>query len=122
MKALFALALLSMAALAGCSGSSGAGTTPSTDSEGRYVIDMTSGNRFSPSNAAVPVGAIVVWEHKGGAPHDVQAEDGTSFSSGPIGGLTEGEEYAHQFNQTGTFSYFCHVHEGSGMKATLTVA
>lgn len=121
MKALFALALLSMAALAGCSGSSGAGTTPSTDSEGRYVIDMTSGNRFSPANAAVPVGAVIVWEHKGGAPHDVQDKAG-SFSSGPIGGLTEGEEFTHQFNQTGTFVYICHVHEGSGMKGTITVA
>jgi plastocyanin len=94
---------------------------PTTDGEGRYVIDMTSGNQFSPRDAKVPVGSIVVWEHKGGAPHDVSTAD-QSWGSGSVGGLTEGEEYAHQFNETGTFSYFCHVHEGSGMKGTLTVA
>lgn len=119
MKALAAVALLSLVLLAGCGAPAGP-ATPTTDAEGRYVIDMTAGNKFSPSSAKVPIGSVVVWEHKGGAPHDVQAYDG-SFSSGPIGGLTEGEEFAHQFNETGTFSYFCHVHEGSGMKATLTV-
>jgi plastocyanin len=119
MKALLALALLSFLMLAGCG--TPAATTPPTDGEGRYVIEMTSGNQFSPAKAQVPVGATVVWEHRGGAPHDVQARDG-SFSSGPVGGLTEGEEFPHQFNETGTFSYFCHVHEGSGMKGTLTVA
>lgn len=120
MKALAAVALLSLVLLAGCGAPAGPAAPP-TDAEGRYVIDMTSGNRFSPSQAKVPVGATVVWEHKGGAPHDVQAEDG-SFSSGPIGGLTDGEEFAHQFNETGTFTYYCHVHQGSGMTATLTVA
>jgi plastocyanin len=119
MKVLLALALLSLLALAGC-GAPSSGGTPPKDDQGRYVIGMTSGNQFSPSTAKVPAGAIVVWEHTGGAPHDVHAKDG-SFESGPVGGLTEGEEWAHQFNETGTFAYFCHVHEGSGMKGTIVV-
>ena len=114
-------ALLLAFVLAGCSGASRA-TTPSTDSSGRYVIHLTSANQFNPANAKVPVGATVVWVNDGGgAAHDVQARDG-SFSSGPAAGLKEGDSYAHTFNQTGTFAYFCHVHDGSGMHATLTVA
>jgi plastocyanin len=119
MKAIASLALLSFLLLAGC-GTPSTGTTPPTDSEGRYVITMTAGNQFSPVNAKVPVGATVVWEHTGGAPHDVQAKDG-SFSSGPAGGMREGDEWAHTFDQAGTFAYHCHVHEGSGMKGTIIV-
>jgi plastocyanin len=119
MKALFAALLLSSLLLAGCSGSSG-GAVPPKDDQGRYVIHLTSSNQFSPATAKVPVGAVVVWHHDGGAPHDVQARDG-SFSSGSAGGLTQGMEYVHQFNQTGSFAYFCHIHEGSGMKGTITV-
>ncbi|HJQ93435.1 MAG TPA: plastocyanin/azurin family copper-binding protein [Candidatus Thermoplasmatota archaeon] len=121
MKAFAAVGFLSLTALlllAGCS--TPTATEPPQDAEGRYVIEMTSGNKFSPASATVPQGAVVVWEHMGGAPHDVQAED-DSFSSGQIGGLQEGDEWAHQFDQTGTFAYVCHVHSGSGMKGTITV-
>jgi len=107
--------------LAGCSGSPSA-TTPTKDSQGRYVIHMTSANQFSPAHAKVPVGATVVWMNDGGgANHDVQARD-ESFSSGAIGGLHEGDSFAHTFNQTGSFDYFCHVHDGQGMHGTITVS
>src|SRR5687768_16391368 len=97
------LCLASLVLLAGCG--TPAAKEPPKDAEGRYVIDMTSGNQFSPATATVPQGAVVVWKYMGGAPHDVEADDG-SFSSGQIGGLDEeGEEYEHTFNQTGTFSY-----------------
>jgi plastocyanin len=119
MKAIALACLLSLFLLAGC-GSSAGPATPEKDAEGNYVIEMTSGNRFAPADAAVPVGSTVVWKHMGGAPHDVQAED-MSFSSGPIGGLQEGDSFSHTFEQAGTWEYFCHVHEGSGMKATITV-
>ena len=120
MKRVLLVALLAAAILAGCS-STPAGTTPSQDAQGRYVIHMTSANQFSPANAKVPVGATVVWVNDGnGANHDVQARDG-SFSSGPAGGMKEDDSFAHQFNQTGSFGFFCHVHDGSGMPGTLTV-
>src|SRR5688572_17202999 len=117
MKALLAAALLSLLALAGCSGSGG-GVVPSQDDEGRYVIHLTSGNRFSPMEAKVPEGATVVWVHDGGAPHDVQGDD---FSSGRAAGMEEGDEFEHTFEEAGTYHYFCHVHEGSGMKGTIVV-
>ena len=119
MKAFAAVALLSLTSLvllAGCG--TPAAKAPPMDSEGRYVIELTSGNKFNPATATVPQGATVVWEHMGGAPHDVHAKDG-SFSSGPIGGLEEGDEFPHQFNETGSFPYECRVH--AGMTGTLTV-
>lgn len=118
MKALLVLALLSALLLAGCSGSGGDGTTPSQDSEGRYVVEMTSANKFSPAVAKVPLDATVVWVHEGGAPHDVQ---GDGFSSGPAAGMREGDEYEHTFAEAGSYEYHCQVHEGSGMKGTIVV-
>lgn len=120
MKAILAVALLSLLALAGCTGSGGGGVTPDQDDEGRYVIHMTSANRFSPAVAKVPVGATVVWVHDGGAPHDVQGDDDL-FSSGAAGGLREGDEFAHTFAEAGSYGYFCHLHHGSGMKGTVVV-
>ena len=105
----------------GCSGSGGTGTVPPTDSQGRYVIHMTSANQFSPANAKVPVGSTVVWMHDGSANHDVQANDG-SFSSGPTAGLKEGDSFEHKFDAAGSFAYFCTVHQGSGMHGTIVVA
>ena len=122
MKALAAILFLSTLgalALAGCSGSADDGTVPPQDSEGRYVIHMTSSNRFTPALAKVPVGATVVWIHDGGAPHDVQ---GDGFSSGPAGGLREGDEYEFTFDEAGTFEYHCIIHQGSGMKGKIVVA
>lgn len=119
MKAFAAVAFLSLTTLvllAGCG--TPADKAPPMDAEGRYVVEMTSGNKFSPATAAVPLNATVVWKHMGGAPHDVNAKDG-SFSSGPMGGMMEGDEFTHQFSEAGTFPYECHVH--SGMTGTITV-
>lgn len=116
MNPVIALTLLSFALLAGCS-TPGAGA-PEQDDEGRYVIHMSSGNKFSPADATVPVDSTVVWEHDGGAPHDVHAADG-SFGSGEIGGIQSGEEWEHDFDETGSWDYECHVH--AGMTGTITV-
>ena len=119
MKAFAAVGFLSLTALlllAGCS--TPTATEPPQDAEGRYVIEMTAGNKFSPASATVPQNSTVVWKHMGGAPHDVHGEGGT-FSSGEIAGLEEGDEFVHQFNETGSFPYECRVH--SGMTGTITV-
>ena len=114
---LLATALLTLA-LAGCSGGSDGPVTPTTDAEGRYVIQMAaSGNRFLPQDAEVPVGATVVWQNEGATPHNVIADDG-SFSSGSDL-VNEGEEFEHEFAAAGTVAYRCHLH--AGMAGTLTV-
>jgi plastocyanin len=40
-------------------------------------------NTFSPNKITVPVGATVVWTHKGQKPHTVTADDG-AFDSGKL--------------------------------------
>jgi len=58
----------------------------------------------------VPVGATVVWTHKGQKPHTVTADDG-SFDSGK---LENGASFKQTFGTVGTFPYFCQFHGGKG--------
>jgi plastocyanin len=67
-------------------------------------------NKFTPNKITVPVGATVVWTHKGQRPHTVTADDG-SFKSGTIEG---GATFKQTFAKAGTFPYFCEFHGGKG--------
>src|SRR6185503_14088768 len=67
-------------------------------------------NSFSPNKITVPVGATVVWTHKGQKPHTVTADDG-SFDSGK---LENGASFKQTFGTVGTFPYFCQFHGGKG--------
>jgi plastocyanin len=67
-------------------------------------------NSFSPNKITVPVGATVVWTHKGQKPHTVTADDG-SFDSGK---LENGASFKQTFAKAGTFPYFCQFHGGKG--------
>jgi plastocyanin len=78
-------------------------------------------NSFSPNKITVPVGATVVWTHKGQKPHTVTADDG-SFNSGT---LASAASFKQTFAEPGTFPYFCEFHGGKGsegMAATIVVA
>src|SRR5436190_1115157 len=67
-------------------------------------------NKFTPNKITVPLGATVVWTHKGQRKHTVTADDG-SFTSGPIEG---GATFKQTFAKAGTFPYFCEFHGGKG--------
>jgi plastocyanin len=67
-------------------------------------------NSFSPNKVTVPVGATVVWTHKGQRPHTVTADDG-SFDSDK---LENGASFKQTFAKAGTFPYFCKFHGGKG--------
>jgi plastocyanin len=67
-------------------------------------------NSFSPNKITVPVGATVVWTHKGQKPHTVTADDG-SFDSDQLG---NGASFKQTFGTVGTFPYFCKFHGGKG--------
>jgi plastocyanin len=73
------------------------------------AIDIAD-NSFSPNKITVPVGATVVWTHKGQKPHTVTADDG-SFDSGK---LDSGASFKQTFAKAGTFPYFCQFHGGKG--------
>src|SRR6185503_3241368 len=59
------------------------------------AIDMAD-NTFSPNKITVPVGATVVWTHKGQKPHTVTADDG-SFDSAK---LENGASFKQTFAKT----------------------
>jgi plastocyanin len=73
------------------------------------AIDIVD-NSFSPNKITVPVGATVVWTHKGQKPHTVTADDG-SFDSAK---LENGASFKQTFAKSGTFPYFCQFHGGKG--------
>lgn len=113
MKALLVIGLVALAMFTpGCTTGSEL-TVPPTDAQGRYVIQATSSNTFSPEHAKVPVGATVVW--KMASVHNVIAHDG-SFESETLGA---GETFEHTFDTAGKFGYHCSLH--AGMDGSVTV-
>ena len=117
MRLIMAFALVAATLLAGCTDGGGDFVTPELDDEGRYVIKMLPSNKFSPANAAVPVGATVVWVNEGGA-HNTQSEDGLWASE--VSG-DKGEHFEFTFDEAGEFGYFCMPHHGLGMAGTVRV-
>lgn len=122
------LAAILHLALAGCSGGDGY-ASPERDAQGRYVIRLTEANTFEPGKAEVPVGATVVWRVEGGF-HDVSEEQGrwSSADGQPLDGqgfpmpMGPGDEYGRTFNETATYTLWCHMHHEEGMRMVLKVA
>ena len=125
MRTILTLSLLLGLTLAGCASTSDDSkyTTPPTDAQGRYVIDLTGDNKVMPAMAKVPAGATVVWKVGKGGIHDVTSQTGpesfTSDSQYPSK-MREGNEYTKTFTKTGTYAYHCALH-GELMKAQLRV-
>lgn len=63
-------------------------------------------NSFSPGSLEVGVGDTVTWTHEGSRGHNVTADE---FESG---GLSGGDVYEFTFEEAGTFSYVCTLHQG----------
>jgi len=77
-----------------------------------------SDNKFTPGSLQVPVGANVIWEWSGTAPHSVVGEfDGERIESPRLTGTGT---FQHAFQKAGTFEYQCGVH-GAAMTGTIRV-
>lgn len=103
------------------------------------TIRMTDNNKFKPNNTNILEGGTITWKNTSTVAHTVTAyqdkiPDGSEyFASGDFesemearrhidqGLIPPGEKYVHQFEQTGTYQYFCIPHESSGMKAEIKV-
>ncbi len=126
MRPLLIVLLFVALAFAGCAGSddSAGFTTPPTDAEGRYIIELTDANKIQPAIAKVPVGATVVWRVGPNGFHDVTSKSGpesfTSDSQYPSK-MRAGQEFVHTFAKAGDYEYQCMVHSGM-MLGTLRVA
>ena len=78
--------------------------------------------QFDPADVTIKAGETVTWTNNEGVAHDVEKTGGPgpSFSSGPEGGMKEGDSFAQTFDQPGTYEYVCRVH-APGMAGTVEV-
>ena len=77
--------------------------------------------QFEPSNLSVKRGDTVTWINRESVPHDVDGGgEGVQFSSGPEGGMNDGDRFEFTFEKAGTYDYVCRVH-APGMAGTVTV-
>jgi plastocyanin len=75
--------------------------------------------QFAPNAVTVAQGESVTWTNAGGF-HNVRFDDG-SFTQ-PMPPNTSMWTVSRTFTQTGTFGYYCEVHQANGMTGTVTVA
>ena len=80
---------------------------------------VVGGMRFAPPRIEIAMGDSVLWEAADEG-HTVTARDG-SFDSSPRGLMAEGDQYRFRFRLSGTFAYFCRVHQTRGMHGEIVV-
>jgi plastocyanin len=77
--------------------------------------------QFDPVDLSINAGEEVTWTNNESVPHDVEGSGpGVEFSSGPEGGMQEGDTFSFTFKKPGTYEYVCRVH-APGMAGTVTV-
>ena len=104
----------------GGGGDGGAATQEPAD-RGRGARVSMQNIQFEPANVTIQAGETVTWTNDEAVPHDVEgAGPGGSFSSGPEGGMKEGDTYRFAFKEPGRYDYVCRVH-APGMAGTVTV-
>lgn len=112
-------------ALVGCSSNS-SGSDPDGDNGGTGepepgVVGMTTSS-FTPSDIEVEVGDTVTWTNDSSVTHTVTSgSDGEHDGEFDSGNIPPGEEFSFQFNEVGTYDYYCIPHLSSGMTGTVTV-
>ena len=77
--------------------------------------------KFEPATLTIGVGDTVTWTFR--ATHTTTA-DTSSVEKWDSGTKTNGQEFSHTFDETGTFPYHCVLHSasgGSGMNGTIVV-
>ena len=80
------------------------------------VVNANDNYTFNPSGATVHPGQSVCWQATGIQAHTATADKGT-FN----GTVDEGTWYLYAFPDTGTFTYYCQLHQAFGMQGTITV-
>ncbi len=78
------------------------GETPQGTTQGEQVT--IENFAFSPSTLTIKAGTKVKWVNQDSVAHTVKSD---TFASDT---LQTGESYTFQFDQTGTYDYFCSLH------------
>lgn len=91
-----------------------------------HVITVQDNTQFTPSTLQIEQGDFVRWEHVGSTLSHTTT-NGTGAGDPNAGllwdaALTPGGSFTYQFNDAGTFPFFCRPHELSGMSGQITVA
>jgi plastocyanin len=78
--------------------------------------------QFEPGEISVSAGDTITFQNDEAIPHDVEktAGPGEQFSSGPEGGMGEGDTFELTLDEPGDYEYVCRVH-APGMAGTITV-
>jgi plastocyanin len=78
--------------------------------------------QFHPAEITVAPGDTITFKNDEAVAHDVEKESGPGkqFSSGPQGGMNEGDTFKLTLDKPGTYKYICRVH-APGMAGTITV-
>ncbi len=78
--------------------------------------------QFTPNEITVSAGDTITFTNDESVPHDVEKTSGPgpAFSSGPQGGMNEGDTFELKLDEPGTYEYVCRVH-APGMSGTITV-
>lgn len=114
------IALLVAAALTACGDTGGASPT-SAQGDGATVTVKTFA--FTPDPLTVPAGTVITFVNEDAIDHTVTA--GTREAPHPErfdGQLPDkGATFELTLDDPGTYEYFCQIHPGPGMTATITV-
>ena len=78
--------------------------------------------QFTPNEITVNAGDTITFTNDEAVPHDVEKTSGPgpAFSSGPQGGMNEGDTFELKLDEPGTYEYVCRVH-APGMAGSITV-
>jgi plastocyanin len=108
----------------GGDGGGGAGTQEeSSGGGGGGGVAVSMQNiQFDPKDITVKAGETITFTNDESVPHDVhkQSGPGGDFSSGPDGGMQQGDTFELKLDQPGKYDFVCHVH-APGMAGTITV-
>jgi amicyanin len=104
-------------------GGGGGASTAEQPSGGGGGAEVSLKNvQFSPKDLTVTAGETITFTNDEAIPHDVhkQSGPGADFSSGPDGGMQQGDTFELKLDAPGKYEYVCNVH-APGMAGTITV-
>jgi plastocyanin len=106
----------------GGDGGGGATQEESTGGGGGGAQVSMQNIQFDPKDITVKPGETITFTNDESIPHDVhkQSGPGGDFSSGPDGGMQQGDTFDLKLDKPGKYEYVCHVH-APGMAGTITV-
>lgn len=98
------------------------GTESATPQEETVLVGPDTQNVFEPDSLEIPAGTRVrfVWESSGHSLLVDSQPDGAEWE-GVEETQSEGYEHSHTFDVSGTYGYYCDVHQGFGMEGSITV-